>query len=104
MGRVIRHRWDYGAIILVDERFGSQGNIGQMSAWLKSYIVPHPNFGQAVSSLTQFFKVTGRRGERVWGLAPTLAPNSLPMPFAGQGLFQRPRWLPVKAQGALLGL
>jgi hypothetical protein len=31
MGRVIRHRWDYGAVLLADERFGSPHNQRQLS-------------------------------------------------------------------------
>ena len=57
MGRVIRHRWDYGAVILADKRFGEGNAMGQMSAWLKPHVVQHANFGQAASSLTRFFKV-----------------------------------------------
>ena len=30
MGRVIRHRWDYGAIILADKRFGDGGSMRQV--------------------------------------------------------------------------
>ncbi|GAX78033.1 hypothetical protein CEUSTIGMA_g5475.t1 [Chlamydomonas eustigma] len=56
MGRVIRHRWDYGAVILADKRFSDGGSLGQISAWLKDYVVQHPNFGQAAASLTRFFK------------------------------------------------
>ena len=59
MGRVIRHRWDYGAVILADKRFGDSGSMGQMSAWLKDYVVQHGNFGMASASLTRFFKVRG---------------------------------------------
>ncbi len=58
MGRVIRHRHDYGAIILADERFASPGNRGQVSAWLRNHIVCHQNFGTASASLAQFFKVS----------------------------------------------
>ena len=57
MGRVIRHRWDYGAVILADKRFGDGGAMGQMSAWLRGHVVQHTNFGQAAGSLTRFFKV-----------------------------------------------
>lgn len=38
VGRVIRHRNDYGAIILCDERFGQSGPQSQMSLWLRPYI------------------------------------------------------------------
>lgn len=80
IGRVIRHKNDYGAIILCDERFGSQvcmqafhahpfvtGIIAsyvsllqritsQLSKWLRDDVVNYPTYGAAASSLTQFFK------------------------------------------------
>ena len=62
MGRVIRHRWDYGAVILADKRFGEGTALGQMSAWLRGYVVQHGNFGQAAASVTRFFKVGDGRG------------------------------------------
>jgi regulator of telomere elongation helicase 1 len=57
MGRVIRHRWDYGAVLLADERFGSQQNLRNMSRWLRDQVVTHGSFGSAIASLTKFFKV-----------------------------------------------
>lgn len=60
MGRVIRHRWDYGAVLLADERFGSQQNLRNMSRWLRDQVVTHGNFGSAIGSLTKFFKVGGQ--------------------------------------------
>lgn len=60
MGRVIRHRWDYGAVLLADERFGSQQNLRNMSRWLRDQVVHHNNFGSSIASLTKFFKVIDR--------------------------------------------
>jgi regulator of telomere elongation helicase 1 len=57
MGRVIRHRYDYGAILLADERFCSPANQRQLSKWLKQYLQVYDGFGQAIASLTKFFKV-----------------------------------------------
>ncbi|KAL6751109.1 hypothetical protein V8C86DRAFT_3030416 [Haematococcus lacustris] len=56
MGRVIRHRWDYGAVLLVDKRFGEPSTVKQMSKWLQNHVVQHANFGAATCSLTRFFK------------------------------------------------
>ncbi|XP_073396887.1 regulator of telomere elongation helicase 1 homolog isoform X3 [Physcomitrium patens] len=56
VGRVIRHRNDYGAIILCDERFGQSGPQSQMSLWLRPYIKTYHKFGDAAFSLTRFFK------------------------------------------------
>ncbi|KAG2176311.1 hypothetical protein INT43_005545 [Umbelopsis isabellina] len=56
IGRVIRHRKDYGAILLCDERFGSTEIINQLSAWLRNHVVLYKDFGQVQSNLTKFFK------------------------------------------------
>ena len=57
MGRVIRHRNDYGAIILADERFKGEAMRKQISCWLRDFVMPHTNFGAAAKSLQAFFKV-----------------------------------------------
>lgn len=67
MGRVIRHRWDYGAVLLADERFGSQQNLRNMSRWLRDQVVTHGSFGSAIGSLTKFFKVGGAGGRSACG-------------------------------------
>ena len=57
MGRVIRHRRDYGAIVLCDERFRPEAAQRQLSCWLRGLVQVYPNFGQASGSLTKFFRV-----------------------------------------------
>lgn len=59
MGRVIRHRWDYGAVLLADERFGQAQNQRNLSRWLREHVAVHSSFGGAIGSLTKFFKVCG---------------------------------------------
>lgn len=68
MGRVIRHRWDYGAIILADERFRQPGTQKNMSRWVREHVNVYDSFGKAAASLTQFFKVGTARAGR--GLRP----------------------------------
>ena len=57
MGRVIRHRQDYGAIVMCDERFQSPATRKQLSSWLRGLVQVFPNFGMVSGSLTKFFKV-----------------------------------------------
>jgi Rad3-related DNA helicase len=57
MGRVIRHRWDYGAVLLADERFAAPANQRHLSRWLRERVTRHGSFGAAIASLTHFFKV-----------------------------------------------
>ncbi|KAL0026549.1 hypothetical protein WJX77_006250 [Trebouxia sp. C0004] len=56
MGRVIRHRRDYGAIIMCDERFQTPGARKQLSSWLRGLVQVYPNFGAVSGSLTKFFR------------------------------------------------
>ncbi|KAM3588915.1 Regulator of telomere elongation helicase 1 [Umbelopsis sp. WA50703] len=56
IGRVIRHRNDYGAILLCDERFGSTAIINQLSAWLRDHVKIYRDFGEVQINLTRFFK------------------------------------------------
>lgn len=56
VGRVIRHRHDYGAILLCDERFAHNNTQNQMSLWLRPHIKCYPKFGDAAFSLTRFFR------------------------------------------------
>ncbi|KAA6423773.1 MAG: regulator of telomere elongation helicase 1-like [Trebouxia sp. A1-2] len=56
MGRVIRHRRDYGAIIMCDERFQAPGARKQLSSWLRGLVQVYPNFGAVSGSLNKFFR------------------------------------------------
>uniref|UniRef100_A0A803LEM4 Regulator of telomere elongation helicase 1 homolog n=1 Tax=Chenopodium quinoa TaxID=63459 RepID=A0A803LEM4_CHEQI len=56
VGRVIRHRHDYGAIIFCDERFASPHRQAQVSRWIQPHIQCYSKFGDVVYSLTRFFR------------------------------------------------
>ncbi|KAI4329268.1 hypothetical protein L6164_021552 [Bauhinia variegata] len=62
VGRVIRHRHDYGAIILCDERFTHPHRQSQMSRWIQPHIKNYSKFGEVVFTLTRFFRDGGTRG------------------------------------------
>lgn len=55
IGRVIRHKDDYGAIILLDNRFSSAVVKSQMSKWLRNRIEIVSNFGAGMRDLKLFF-------------------------------------------------
>ncbi|KAK8630059.1 hypothetical protein V6N13_078870 [Hibiscus sabdariffa] len=61
VGRVIRHRHDYGAIIFCDERFAQSSRQSQISVWIQPYIKCYNKFGDAVFTLTRFFRDGGTR-------------------------------------------
>ncbi|GAB4842167.1 Regulator of telomere elongation helicase 1 [Ancistrocladus abbreviatus] len=56
VGRVIRHRHDYGALIFCDERFASSHRQSQVSRWIQPHIKCYSKFGDVVYSLTRFFR------------------------------------------------
>lgn len=65
IGRVIRHAQDYGAIILLDERFSWSSNKAGISAWLREQIfVPKSAapFDEYSKHLTGFFKNMEAKG------------------------------------------
>ncbi|ALC49144.1 CG4078 [Drosophila busckii] len=59
IGRVIRHRNDYGAILLCDARFQDASQVQQLSKWIRGHLGARPQstpFGPIVRELRQFFK------------------------------------------------
>lgn len=56
LGRCIRHRKDWGAIILVDERFfkNPQRYMKGVSKWIRNKFNTFPNYKSALSSLKEF--------------------------------------------------
>ena len=55
IGRVIRHKEDYGNIILIDERFAQAQYNQQVSKWLRDSIEVHHSFSQFEAASEQFF-------------------------------------------------
>ncbi|KAK3864798.1 hypothetical protein Pcinc_029539 [Petrolisthes cinctipes] len=70
IGRVIRHKDDFGAIILCDNRFAAGGFRQQLSAWVRPHVNVYNNFGPAIRDVINFFKN---------------AKNLLPQPEAKKG-------------------
>ncbi|XP_076749347.1 regulator of telomere elongation helicase 1 isoform X1 [Xylocopa sonorina] len=56
IGRIIRHKSDYGAIILCDCRFDNPNFKKHLSAWLRPYIKSFSQFGVIIKELKDFFK------------------------------------------------
>ncbi|XP_029467005.1 LOW QUALITY PROTEIN: regulator of telomere elongation helicase 1 [Rhinatrema bivittatum] len=57
IGRVIRHRHDYGAIFLCDHRFMHSDAKAQLPSWLRPYITAYDNFGHVIRDVSQFFRI-----------------------------------------------
>jgi hypothetical protein len=58
IGRVIRHKNDYGAILLCDCRFNSPQQKNQLSKWIQKHLklTPTQNFGQIIGEMSRFFR------------------------------------------------
>ncbi|XP_028850608.1 regulator of telomere elongation helicase 1 isoform X2 [Denticeps clupeoides] len=96
IGRVIRHREDYGAIFLCDHRFKSSDARAQLPAWVKPYVRTYDSFGNVVRDVAQFFRVAQKLrplpqkktaaplknglpcGDSTSGLGPGTTPHSWP--------------------------
>ncbi|XP_055452055.1 regulator of telomere elongation helicase 1 isoform X3 [Psammomys obesus] len=57
IGRVIRHRHDYGAIFLCDHRFAYADARAQLPSWVRPYLQVYDNFGRVIRDVAQFFRV-----------------------------------------------
>ncbi|KAM4130138.1 hypothetical protein ACJW30_01G078200 [Castanea mollissima] len=55
-GRCIRHRFDYGAIILLDERYQEERNRAYVSKWLRKSIRQYDSFDSSKDGLKLFFE------------------------------------------------
>ncbi|XP_036606348.1 regulator of telomere elongation helicase 1 isoform X2 [Trichosurus vulpecula] len=57
IGRVIRHRQDFGAIFLCDHRFANNDARAQLPSWVRPYVKVYDNFGHIIRDAAQFFRV-----------------------------------------------
>lgn len=55
IGRVIRHRNDYGAVLFLDHRFSEPRNRDGLSKWLRPYLLDE-SFGASTRGIVGFFK------------------------------------------------
>ncbi|XP_058848147.1 regulator of telomere elongation helicase 1-like [Acipenser ruthenus] len=57
IGRVIRHRQDFGAIFLCDHRFMNTDARAQLPSWVRPFVKVYDNFGHIIRDVSQFFTV-----------------------------------------------
>ncbi|CAD6218226.1 unnamed protein product [Miscanthus lutarioriparius] len=55
-GRCIRHKSDYGGIILIDERYQEGRNVAYISKWLRNAIKKYDSFQETMAELQKFFQ------------------------------------------------
>lgn len=60
IGRVIRHRHDYGAILLCDNRFSNPRQQAQLSRWIQGHLkaldMRNLTFGKHIGDVNRFFR------------------------------------------------
>ncbi|SPO05517.1 related to CHL1 - protein of the DEAH box family [Cephalotrichum gorgonifer] len=56
IGRAIRHRGDYAAIILVDRRYGSERIRSKLPRWIASSMEGEEGLGRVMGGLSSFFR------------------------------------------------
>jgi hypothetical protein len=64
IGRCIRHKNDYGAIVLIDSRFQKKESITPLSKWVRSTINSCENVPQSTAQIIQFFGDMGLGGSQ----------------------------------------
>lgn len=88
IGRVIRHKYDYGIILLLDSRFAGSGIRNNMSKWLRDRIEVVESFGPLIASTKKFFTEASKnypikRLEPVKVEPPKFAPLFTPLQNLG---------------------
>ncbi|EEC51330.1 predicted protein, partial [Phaeodactylum tricornutum CCAP 1055/1] len=63
IGRVIRNRSDYGAVLLLDSRFSQQRNQEGLSKWVRPHLKKDEGFGTAVGALAKFYRESALEAE-----------------------------------------
>jgi len=75
IGRVIRHRKDYGIILLCDERFVGWTKQSLLSKWMKDKVQIMEAFGPIVGKVTKFFEMH-KQAEGSVGCAASVGEDS----------------------------
>ena len=60
VGRVIRHKQDFGAILLCDIRFTYPDALQQLPCWMRSYVKVYNEFGAVQRDLIHFFRTADK--------------------------------------------
>ena len=69
IGRVIRHRHDFGCVLLCDERFNETGNLSSISSWAKKQIQKIDNQSDMLTPFKNFFEEAPKYISQVGGVA-----------------------------------
>lgn len=92
IGRVIRNASDYGAVLLLDNRFEQPANQNGLSMWLRPHIQKDEGFGRTVSVLSKFFKAAEASAKEKKRIAVSFAPEPLVLEYEAD----EPGWVDEK--------
>ena len=80
IGRVIRNKNDYGAVLLLDSRFGLPANQQGLSKWLRPHVQPDQGVGKAIGGLVNFYRnAESKARQREKEAPPPESPNQVSM-------------------------
>jgi hypothetical protein len=65
LGRCIRHRLDWGSIVLLDARFYKEKYLKQLPKWFQRFIQPADTFAIAEKSLSEFLEMQKKKAAAV---------------------------------------
>ncbi|XP_036178028.1 regulator of telomere elongation helicase 1 isoform X2 [Myotis myotis] len=82
IGRVIRHRHDYGAIFLCDHRFTSADTRAQLPSWVRPHVQVYDHFGHVIRDVAQFFRVAQKTMPAPLAATPSPGPGEGTVPVA----------------------
>merc|ERR1712212_1411839 len=57
VGRAIRHKEDYAAILFLDHRFSKPSIISQLPSWISRHLRVADKFGPVLPAIKNFFKI-----------------------------------------------
>ena len=75
IGRVIRNRQDYGAVLLLDARFSQPRNQQGLSKWVRPHIQDDEGMGRAITSLVQFYR-NAKQKSSIWEQSVVSVPQT----------------------------
>ncbi|XP_070275670.1 regulator of telomere elongation helicase 1 isoform X2 [Myotis yumanensis] len=82
IGRVIRHRHDYGAVFLCDHRFTSADTRAQLPSWVRPHVQVYDHFGHVIRDVAQFFRVAQKTMPAPLAATPSPGPGEGTVPVA----------------------
>lgn len=60
LGRCIRHRWDWGAILLLDSRFTETRMVAQLPRWVRVSLQTNLDYPSMMTGLQQFMQINNQ--------------------------------------------